>query len=186
MPATEPYHHVHTNSLPDEQEASRPLASQFLGKRSLSNTLPQSVGSWHPNAGVPCYSFGPEESKRRCMQLHRTSMLFKDLEDEVHSVMKAKRAEYLSERAKSADIAAANPLVFPSDVTAATSGLRSSKTVGEEEIVGVKAGARKMPEPLSEVLLLQAMPELSTGAAFALKSCVDCWRDNRLADEDLV
>mmetsp|Transcript_8149 Transcript_8149/g.20234 ORF Transcript_8149/g.20234 Transcript_8149/m.20234 type:complete len:238 (+) Transcript_8149:76-789(+) len=181
MNTAEQQPHAHAAAMFHEQEASQPSSS--LGKRPLALVGGHSAGVWYPNAGVPCYSFGPEDSKRRCSNLHRTSLLFKELESRVHSAVQAKRTQDTAERAESARIAAANPLVFAKAVAAPA---RERVLVEVKPAMPGKAGVRKMPAPLSEGLLLQAMPELSTGASFAIKSCVDCWRDNRLADSDLI
>lgn len=105
------------------------------------------------------------------------------VQGEVVAVVQAKRKKDASDRQESARIAMAHPLkVFGQR----EERVGNSNQEKEGASLSEKKGIRKMPAPLSENELLQALPELSTGAALAVRSCVDCWRDNRLADSDLI
>lgn len=105
------------------------------------------------------------------------------MQDQVHTIIQKKRARHEENRQESLRIALANPLKKPMMEAPVQV---EAKQVFEVAPTSTKANIRMLPLPLSEAVVLQAYKELQDGAAFAVKSCVDCWRRQALTDADLL
>mmetsp|Transcript_33343 Transcript_33343/g.76239 ORF Transcript_33343/g.76239 Transcript_33343/m.76239 type:complete len:267 (-) Transcript_33343:252-1052(-) len=66
--------------------------------------------SWSPGGGVPNYPFGSAEERATRDRLHRTSLLFMELQQQVHDCVGRKRTHEARESAESYRIAMAHPM----------------------------------------------------------------------------
>jgi len=74
---------------------------------------------WAPAAGVPNYSFGSAEERATRDRLHRTSLLFMELTQQVRDCVGRKRAHDACEEAESYRIAMAHPMKLAAPVVVA-------------------------------------------------------------------
>jgi len=146
--------------------------------------LPALISGWVPGAGDPSFSSANGKEGEKQMRLHRCSQLFAELESQVHSIIQKKRARHEENRQESLRIALANPLKKP--MVQKTVQVETEEVVAEIAPTSAKGNIRMLPLPLSEAVVLQAYKELQDSAAFAVKTCVDCWRRQALTDADLL
>jgi hypothetical protein len=161
---------------------------------------------WTPNAGVPNYPFGSAEECATRDRLHRTSLLFMELQQQVRDCVGRKRTHDAREEAESYSIAMAHPIklaapavvepvlkktrtgewhaIFETAAEQAASAEAAAQHATEEkESVAKKARIPELPalpDPLKREDLDAAYAQLPKGADVAMEASIQLWREQRL------
>ena len=172
--------------------------------------------SWAPGGGVPNYPFGSTEERATRDRLHRTSLLFMELQQQVQDCLGRKRAHDARESAESLRIALAHPIKQPAPVVepifkrtrtgeyVAVFETAEEKAASvqeeqqqaatqhaaeEQETVTKKAriiAVSELPAPLKRDDLNAAYEQLPKGAEVAIEASIKMWREKRLDLSELM
>jgi len=180
--------HTSSNSeVANDGAASRhPFDDSSRTARGLRLALQPNPSSyaegWIPGAGCASSLNGKDAIKAQ--QLQNCSQLFAELQNQVKAAITQKRKRDETERAESLRVALAHPLIPVEEVV---EEVKKPKVAHVEALpVATKPSIRMLPLPLTEKVLMCAYKELQPGAAFAVKSCVECWSKKTLSDSDLL
>ena len=179
-----------------------------LRKRTAYQVEDEAYGLWMPGAGIPLFPFGEPAEVKRQKTLMRTSLLFSELEREMHhereAFLLARRAHEWREIRLSAELANKFPMSTDKDeapvaaehaaaaeveVQCARAAARTPEQCTAEELAKKEMAGRRLPDlpaPLSQRDLEAAYAELPVGACSTIQTCVECWQSGRLTSSDVV
>jgi hypothetical protein len=103
------------SAIVDGMTSPSPVGSPGINSTPVTRRI---EFDWAPGSGVPAYPFGSAEERINRERLHRTTLLFHELEQQVQDCLKRKRAHDAREAAESFRIAMAHPLKAPTTTNA--------------------------------------------------------------------
>ena len=169
----------------------------MLGKRNVREELE----GWTPGRGL--LTEAASEDSRAAFD-RRTSLLFLELQNNVHEALRWRHARDAKARKVSHNIAKRNPLPEPAVVAetvhAVTEELPATvkkvdvkvllsfeeKMKADAAEAKARACARSLPEPLTTALLSAAFKEVPSGAEQTIERVIECWRTNKLSALDVI
>jgi len=155
-----------------------------LGKRKVTGI--SEADAWYPGMGVPCFPFGPQTEVHQRKKHFRTSLLFLELQAQVKQAVENKQKMDEVERNLSIEIAHRNPIAF---VNKATPEPAHKPATLDIEIISAKKALLRDPEipaPLTPKILDAARKELPAGAVFSIDACLKCWREKKMAWDEVL
>jgi len=199
------------SAIVDGMTSPSPVGSPGINSTPVTRRI---EFDWAPGAGVPAYPFGSAEERINRERLHRTTLLFQQLEQQVQDCLKRKRAHDAREASESFKIAMAHPLKAPATTYASATAqpvLKRMRT-GEwhavfetaeeqaaqeqeaatpkaevvEAIACGKKAAAHLPLALKHSELEAAYAELPKGAKISIEASLKCWRERRLGLPELL
>eukprot|EP00288_Rhodomonas_lens_P013850 CAMPEP_0177711582 /NCGR_PEP_ID=MMETSP0484_2-20121128/11937_1 /TAXON_ID=354590 /ORGANISM="Rhodomonas lens, Strain RHODO" /LENGTH=228 /DNA_ID=CAMNT_0019223323 /DNA_START=107 /DNA_END=793 /DNA_ORIENTATION=- len=150
-----------------------------LGKRKASED------TWYPGMGLS----SKNDQQKRTKQF-KTSLLFLQLQAQVKSAIENKAKADAKERQISLEIAHRHPMVSPARIEIAAPATR--KPVNDMDMDYISAKKKlavremEMPAPLSAQVLEAARKELPAGAVFSIDTCLKCWREKKMAWDEVL
>ena len=172
------------------------ISMAMLGKRILR----EEMDGWAPGRGLSTEAVS--EDSRAAFD-RRTSLLFLELQNNVHDALRWRHARDAKARKVSHDIAKRCPLehdVAAAMVHALTEELPATVKKVEVKVVlsfeekmkadaaeaKARANARSLPEPLTTALLSAAYKEVPSGAEQTIERVIECWRTSKLSAQDVI